>query len=91
MRKRQSLNFDGMASILFKDHGIPKHFAEDILRTIMSTIVTETEKGNLVRLRNFGTFEMRKSHRKRRLKFSDSENVREYPKTKPKPKTRRRK
>ncbi|MBA7491556.1 hypothetical protein ES702_02104 [subsurface metagenome] len=68
MNKQQLIN------TISREHGYPKAESERILNTILQTIKTELRKGHLVRLRNFGTFQARKSHGKVRAKFDDSKN-----------------
>ncbi len=68
------MNLKGLARILSKEYHLSSTLANQILKTILKTIVSELKKGNLVRLRNFGTFRARKSHGKLRAKFDDSKN-----------------
>jgi len=68
MNKQQLIN------TISREHGYHKAESERILNTILQTIKIELRKGNLVRLRNFGTFQARKSHGKVRAKFDESKN-----------------
>lgn len=68
------MNFKELAYVLAKEYGFSKTLSQRILKTILKTIVAELKKGNRVRLRNFGTFQARKSHGKLRAKFDDSKN-----------------
>ena len=72
------MNQKELVNVLSHKHGLPKDFSERILKTILNTIVHEVRKTNLVRLRNFGTFQAKKSHRKTRVKFDDSDNIFKY-------------
>lgn len=63
---------------LAETHSLPKSLAEKLFKTMLNTIVSQLKKGDVVRFRNFGTFEIRKSHRKYRVKFDDSDNIFEY-------------
>ena len=68
------MNFQQLARVLSKEYGFSKALSKRILKTILKTIVNELKKDHLVRLRNFGTFQARKSHGKIRAKFDDSKN-----------------
>ncbi|MFH1304892.1 MAG: HU family DNA-binding protein [Candidatus Omnitrophota bacterium] len=68
------MNSKELAHILSKEYHLSQYLSNQILKTILKTIVSELKKGNLVRLRNFGTFRARKSHGKLRAKFDDSKN-----------------
>jgi len=68
------MNSKDLARILSKEYRFSQDLSNQILKTILKTIVSELKKGNLVRLRNFGTFRARKSHGKLRAKFDDSKN-----------------
>jgi len=68
------MNSKDLARILSKEYHLSQALSNQILQTILKTIVSELKKGNLVRLRNFGTFTARKSHGKLRAKFDDSKN-----------------
>ena len=68
------MNSKELARILSKEYHLSQYLSNQILKTILKTIVSELKKGNLVRLRNFGTFSARKSHGKLRAKFDDSKN-----------------
>lgn len=68
------MNSKELARILSKEHHLSQVLSNQILKTILKTIVSELKKGNFVRLRNFGTFSARKSHGKLRAKFDDSKN-----------------
>jgi len=68
------MNLRDLTGILSKEYHLSQALSNQILQTILKTIVSELKKGNLVRLRNFGTFRARKSHGKLRAKFDDSKN-----------------
>jgi len=68
------MNLRDLTGILSKEYHLSRSLANSILQDILKTIVSELKKGNLVRLRNFGTFSARKSHGKLRAKFDDSKN-----------------
>ena len=68
------MNRKELIEILYKEHGLPKAFFNSVLDTILDTISRELKKGNLVRLRNFGTFQARHSRGKIRPKFNASKN-----------------
>ncbi len=68
------MNSKELARILSKEYQISQDIFNQILKTILKTIVSELKKNNLVRLRNFGTFSARKSHGKLRAKFNGSKN-----------------
>jgi len=68
------MNRQQLINIISREHGYHKAESERILNTILGTIKTQLRKGNLVRLRNFGTFQARKSYGKVRAKFDDSKN-----------------
>lgn len=72
------MNQKELINILVKEHNLPKSFAEKILKTLLNTIVSKLKKGDIIRLRNFGTFQARKSYNKTRVKFDDSENIFKY-------------
>jgi len=68
------MNLKELARILSKEYHLSQDLSNQILKTILKTIVSELKKGTLVRLRNFGTFQAKKSHGKLRAKFDDSKN-----------------
>jgi nucleoid DNA-binding protein len=68
------MNLKDLARALSKEYHLPRALANSILQTILRTIASELKSGRLVRLRNFGTFQARKSHGKLRAKFDDSKN-----------------
>ena len=68
------MNLKDLARVLSKEYHLSRRLANSILQTILKTIVSELKKSNLVRLRNFGTFQAKKSHGKLRAKFDDSKN-----------------
>ena len=68
------MNSKELSRILSKEYHLSQALSNQILKTILKTIVSELKKGNLVRLRNFGTFQAKKSHGKLRAKFDDSKN-----------------
>jgi len=68
------MNSKDLARILSNEYHFSQDLSNQILKTILKTIVSELKKNNLVRLRNFGTFQTKKSHGKLRAKFDDSQN-----------------
>lgn len=68
------MNTKGLIRVLASSHGLSKALSRAILTTILKAIATELKQGRLMRLRNFGTFQARKSHGKLRAKFDDSKN-----------------
>ena len=68
------MNKQQLIKRITKEHGYPNAESERILTTILTVIQEELKKGNIVRLRNFGTFKAKKSHGKLRAKFDDSKN-----------------
>jgi len=68
------MNSKDLARILSKEYRLSQDFSNQILKTILKAIISELKKGDLVRLRNFGTFQTKKSHGKLRAKFDDSKN-----------------
>ena len=69
-----SLNLAELVGILHQKFGLPKRFAEDILKEFLNTIIRQLKLGHKIKLRKFGAFEMRKSHGKLRPKFNPSKN-----------------
>ena len=68
------MNLTEFTKAIAKEHGLSKALSGRILKTILNTIKSELKQGRIVRLRNFGTFQARKSHGKLRAKFDDSDN-----------------
>lgn len=68
------MNIQQMSEAISKEHGLSESLSNRILKTVLETIRQELKKNRLVRLRNFGTFQARKSHGKIRAKFDDSKN-----------------
>jgi len=68
------MNLKDLARVLSKEYHLSRALANSILLTILQTIASELKSGRLVRLRNFGSFQARKSHGKLRAKFDDSKN-----------------
>ncbi len=68
------MNLKDLARALSKEYHFSRSLANSILQTILKTIALELKQGHLVRLRNFGTFQAKKSHGKLRAKFDDSKN-----------------
>ena len=68
------MNINELTKVVAKKHGITKAFAGQIVQTVIETIRAEIKDGGMVRIRNFGSFEARESHGKKRAKFEDSEN-----------------
>ena len=73
-KRPDSLNMRELADLLHQRHGLPKRFAEDVLKEILNAISRELTQSRKVRLRGFGTFEMRRSRGKLRPKFNPSLN-----------------
>lgn len=69
------MNQSDLIKSLSKTFGFPKSLAEKIFKHTFRTVAKETKRGNRVRIRNFGTFEARFSHGKRRAKFTASKNI----------------
>lgn len=63
-----------LTHVISKRYFLSKAISEEILKTVLETIREELKQKHLVRLRNFGTFQARKSHGKVRAKFNDSKN-----------------
>lgn len=72
------MNQDNLINILSRRYGFPKTLSDKIIRTILNSIVLEIKKGNLVRIRNFGTFVTRMTYGKTRAKFYASKNIFKY-------------
>lgn len=72
------MNQTDLINILHREYGLPKNLAEKILKTILSNIVLNIRKGDLVSLRNFDTFVTRMSRGKTRAKFYASKNIFKY-------------
>ena len=68
------MNHRELAEEIRKNHGLSWAESSRILETVIETIREQLKQGHLVRLRNFGTFQARKSHGKIRAKFNDSKN-----------------
>lgn len=68
------MNTKGLTQVVSSKFGLSKANSGAILKTILKTIVSELKQGHLIRLRNFGTFQARKSHGQLRAKFNDSKN-----------------
>jgi nucleoid DNA-binding protein len=68
------MNFKDLTRTISREHNLSQALANSILQTILQTISSELKSGRRVRLRNFGTFQARKSHGKLRAKFDDSKN-----------------
>jgi len=68
------MNRRELAEVIRKDHGLSWAESSRILETVIETIREQLKQGHLVRLRNFGTFQARKSHGKIRAKFNASKN-----------------
>ena len=68
------MNAKELTEVVSKKQGLSKAFSNRILKTVLNTIRKELKHKRIVRLRNFGTFEARKSHGKLRAKFDDSKN-----------------
>lgn len=70
-----SLNQEEFVELLADRHGIPDAWAEDILKDVLGIVGGALKQNIRVRLRNFGTWEMRESHGKVRPKFNASKNL----------------
>jgi nucleoid DNA-binding protein len=70
-----SLNQEEFVELLAGRHGIPKAWARDILKDVLGIVGGALKQNIRVRLRNFGTWEMRESHGKVRPKFAASKNL----------------
>jgi len=68
------MNHRELAEEIRKNHGLSWAESSRILETVIETIRDQLKQGHLVRLRNFGTFQARKSHGKVRAKFNASKN-----------------
>lgn len=68
------MNSKALSRILSKEYHLSQSLANSILKSILKTIASELKQGHFVRLRNFGTFQAKKSHGKLRAKFDDSKN-----------------
>jgi nucleoid DNA-binding protein len=70
-----SLNQEEFVELLADQHAIPKDWAEDILKDVLGIIGGALKQDIRVRIRNFGTWEMRESHGEIRPKFDASKNL----------------
>lgn len=68
----RSTNVAELAAVLHQKYGLPKPLALRIIKTFLRAITDNLRSGQLVRLRNFGSFRMRKSHGALRPKFNAS-------------------
>lgn len=68
------MNKQQLIEIISQEHGYPKAESERVLNTILAAIKKELKEGNIVRLRNFGTFKARRSRGQIRAKFNGSKN-----------------
>ena len=68
------MNLKELARLLSKEYNLSLTLSNQVLKSILKIIATELKKGKIVRLRNFGTFQAKKSHGKLRAKFDDSKN-----------------
>lgn len=68
------MNITELASVIREEHSLSKSFSIRILKTVLNTIRKELKQNRIVRLKNFGTFQAKKSHGKLRAKFDDSNN-----------------
>ncbi len=68
------MNITELALVISEEHSLSKSFSIRILKTALNTIRKELKQNRMVRLRNFGTFQAKKSHAKLRAKFDDSKN-----------------
>jgi nucleoid DNA-binding protein len=70
-----SVNQEEFVELLADKHAIPKAWARDILKDVLGIVGGALKQDIRVRLRNFGTWEMRESHGKIRPKFDASKNL----------------
>ena len=68
------MNMQGLAGVIRKEHGFTKAESGRILETVLSGIRKEVKRGEIVRLRNFGTFRRGKIRGKVRAEFRTSKN-----------------
>ena len=68
----RSTNVAELAAILHKKYGLQKPLALKIIKTFLTAIAENLRTGQLVRLRNFGSFQMRQSRGAIRPKFNAS-------------------
>jgi len=68
------MNIAELTQVISKRFFLSKSFSNELLDTVLETIREELKQNRLVRLRNFGTFQARKSHGKIRAKFNGSKN-----------------
>ena len=68
------MNITELALVIREEHSLSKSFSIRILKTVLNTIRKELKQNRMVRLRNFGTFQRKKSHGNLRAKFDDSKN-----------------
>ncbi|MBA7492706.1 hypothetical protein ES702_03256 [subsurface metagenome] len=68
------MNIEELTTVISKRYFFSKALSNEILKTVLETIREELKQNHLVRLRNFGTFQARKSHGKIRAKFNASKN-----------------
>ncbi len=66
------MNRTELAASIAREHGFTKALAGRVLSTVLDTIRAELIAGREVRVRGFGTFRARESHRKVRAKLDDS-------------------
>lgn len=70
-----SINKNELAKELKRKFGLPQKFAYKIIEAILNIIASQLNQGKMVRLQNFGSFQMRNSHGKLRPKFNPSPNI----------------
>ena len=68
------MNVKDLRKVLMKKHGFSKAFSERVLSTVLETIRSELAAGQSVKIRNFGSFRIRKINGKARVEFEDSPN-----------------
>ena len=68
------MNTTELTLVIREEHSLSKAFSIRLLKTVLNTIRDELKQGHIVRLRNFGTFQRKKSHGNLRAKFDDSKN-----------------
>lgn len=70
-----SLNQEEFVELLADKHAIPKAWAREILKDVLGIVGGALKQDIRVRLRNFGTWEMREFRGEVRPKFDASKNL----------------
>lgn len=63
-----------LRNVLMKKHGFSRAFSGRVLSSVLETIRNELAAGQPVKIRNFGSFRIRKVNGKDRVEFEDSPN-----------------